>query len=136
MGEEEELQQKLNSADVYIDVGGKADEFQKKLVNILSKLGFQPSIRAEGLAFFPGKEQGWKGLPSIRMTRNGSVLVMKIHASDTLNAVNARAVGSTPIDVYRRLVSGLVESGRLYEEYSKKAAYASVSPNLSELRQF
>ena len=134
--EVEELQQKLNSTDMYIDIGGKADEFQKKLVNVLSKLGFQASIRAEGFAFFPGKEQDWKGLPSIRMARNGNVLTMRVHASDTLTDVNARAVGSTPIDVYRRLVNGLLEAGRLYEEYGKKAAYASVSPNLVELGQF
>lgn len=131
----EELQQKLNSADLYIDIGGKADEFQKKLVNVLSKLGFQASIRAEGFAFFPGEESGWKGLPSIRMTKNGSVLTTKVHASDMLTDANARAVGSTPIDVYRRLVNGLVEAGKLYEMYSKKATYVAISPNLVELEQ-
>ena len=133
--EVEELQQKLNSTDMYIDIGGKADEFQKKLVNVLSKLGFQASIRAEGFAFFPGEELGWKGLPSLRMTRNGSVLTTKVHASDMLTDGNARAVGSTPIDVYRRLVDGLVEAGKLYEMYSKKATYASITPNPVELKQ-
>jgi len=133
--EVEELQQKLNSADLYIDIGGKADEFQKKLVNALSKLGFQASIRAEGFAFFPGEEAGWKGLPSLRMTRNGGVLTTKVHASDMLTDLNARAVGSTPNDVYRRLMNGLVEAGRLYEMYSKKAAYASISPSLVELER-
>ena len=135
MVEEEVLQQRLNSADLYIDIGGRADELQKKLVTVLTKLGFQASIRAEGFAFFPGEEQGWMGLPSIRMARSGSVLTMRIHASDTLTAVNAHAVDSTPIDVYRRLVNGLVEAGRLYEEYSKKAAYSSVNPNLIDLGQ-
>jgi len=69
------------------------------------------------------------------MARNGSVLTLRVHASDTLTAMNARAVGSTPIDVYRRLMIGLVEAGRLYKEYGKKAAYASVSPDLVDLSQ-
>jgi hypothetical protein len=120
---------------MYIDTGGKADEFQRKMVKRLSKLGFQASIRAEGFAFFLGEEPGWKGLPSIRLTRNGSVLTVRIHASDTLTAVNSLAVGSEPIDVYLRIMKGLVEAWRLYEEYGKKAAYASISPSLVELGQ-
>ena len=64
------------------------------------------------------------------MARNGSVLTLRVHASDTLTDINARAIGSTPIDVYGRLMNGLVEAGKLYEEYGKKAAYVSVSPGL------
>jgi len=125
--EVEELQRKLLSADMYIDVGGKAEEFQRKVVSLFSKLDFQASPRAEGFAFFPGEEQGWKGLPSIRLTRNGGILTLKVHASDTLTAHNAGAVSSTPVVVYQRIMDGLVRAGKLYEEYGRKAAYVSVT---------
>ena len=130
MAEVEELQGKLIGAEMYIDVGGKAEEFQKKIVNLLTKLGFQASPRAEGFAFFPGEEPGWRRLPSIRLTRTQSVLTMLVHASDTLTAVNASAVNSTPGAVYERIMNGMVQAGRLYEEYGKKATHMSISPAL------
>jgi len=125
--EVEELQQKLNSVHMYIDIGEKAREFQTKIVTLLTKLGFQASPRAEGFAFFPGDEQGWKRLPSIRLTRAGGVLITTVHASDALTTYNAAAVSSTPVDIYQRIMNGIVEAGKLYEEYGKKAAYVSVS---------
>jgi len=133
--EVEQLERKLNSVDMYIDIGGKAEEFQRKIVSLLTKLGFTASPRAEGLAFFLGEEQGWKELPSIRLTRTGSVLTMRVHASDTLTILSAGAVSSTPDDVYRRIMNGLVQAGKLYEEYGKKAAYVAVSPGLVEREQ-
>jgi hypothetical protein len=133
--EVEELQRKLNSPELYIDIGGKVEELQRKLVNLLTKFGFQTSLRAEGLAFFPGNEQSWKGLPSIRLTRAGTVLVMRVHASDTLTTLNASTVNSTPVDVYRRIMNGLVQAGKLYQEYGRKATYVSVSPDLIEPEQ-
>jgi len=133
--EVEQLERKLNSVDMYIDIGGKAEEFQRKTVSLLTKLGFTASPRAEGLAFFLGEEQEWKELPSIRLTRTGSVLTMRVHASDTLTMLNAEAVSSTPDDVYRRIMNGLVQAGKLYEEYRKKAAYVYVSPDLVERRK-
>lgn len=135
MVEVEELQRRLNDPELYIDIGGKAEEFQGKLVSLLTEFGFQISLRAEGLAFFPGKEQGWKGLPSIRLTRAGTVLVMRVHASDTLTTLNAAAVRSTPVEVYRRIMNGLVQAGKLYREYGTKAAYVSVSPDLIQREQ-
>ena len=129
---EEELQRKLIRSELYIDIGGKAEEFQRKLVTLLTELGFHASLRAEGLAFFPGEEQRWKGLPSIRLTRIGNILTINVHASDTLTTLNANAVNSTPVDVYRRIMNGLVQAGKLYEEYGGKAAYVSVSPDLTE----
>jgi hypothetical protein len=128
--EVEELQGKLIDAEMYIDVGGKAEEFQRKIVSLLTRLGFQASPRAEGFAFFPGGEPGWRRLPSIRLTRTQSVLTMMVHASDTLTAFNAGAVNSTPVDVYERIMNGMVQAGKLYEEYGKKAAHMSVSPGL------
>ena len=127
MAEVEELQQKLNSVQMYIDVGGKAEQFQSKLVDALTKLGFQASPRAEGFAFFPGAEDGWKRLPSIRLTRAEGGLTMRVHASDTLTAFNTSTVSSTPNDVYQRLMSGIVEAEKLYNEYGKKAGYVSVT---------
>ena len=123
MVEVEELQGKLIGAEMYIDIGEKAEELQRKIVSLLTKLGFQASPRAEGFAFFPGEESGWKGLPSIRLTRTRSVLTMMVHASDTLTAINAGAVNSTPVDVYQRIMNGMVQVGKLYEEYGKKAAH-------------
>jgi hypothetical protein len=131
----EELQGKLNSADMYIDIGAKAEEFQRKIVSLLTKLGFQASLRAEGFAFFLGEEPGWKWLPSIRVTRTGSVLTVRVHASDTLTALNAGAVSSTPVDVYERIMNAMVQAGKLYEEYGKKAVHVSISPGLLERRQ-
>jgi len=128
----EELQRRLNSAEMYIDTGGKTEEFQRKLVSLLTEFGFQAARRAEGFAFFPGEEQAWKGLPSIRLTRAGTVLAMRVHATDTLTTLNASAVNSTPVDVYRRIMKGLVQAAKLYEEYGRKAAYVSVSANLIE----
>jgi hypothetical protein len=129
-----ELQGKLNSAGMYIDIGGKADEFQRKIVSLLTEFGFQASPRAEGFAFFAGEEPSWKWLPSIRLTRSGSVLTMKVHASDTLTALNAGAVNSTPVDVYQRIMNGMVQAGKLYEEYGKKAAHMFVSLGIVQLR--
>ena len=40
MVEVEELQQKLNSVQMYIAIGGDAVEFQTKMVTLLAKLGF------------------------------------------------------------------------------------------------
>ena len=130
----EELQEKLNNAAMYIDIGGKADEFQRKIIRLLTKLGFEASPRAEGFAFFPGEEAGWKGLPSIRLTRTRSVLTMRVHASDTLTTLNAGVVNSTPDDVYQRIMNGMVQAGKIYEEYGKKAAHMSVSPGLVQHR--
>jgi hypothetical protein len=124
--EVEELQQKLNSVQMYIDIGGKAGQFQTKMVTLLAKLGFQASPRAEGLAFFPGEEEGWKRLPSIRLTRAEGALTMRVHASDTLTTYNAGAVNSTPDDVYQRIMRGIVEAQKLYNEYGGKATYVSV----------
>jgi hypothetical protein len=124
--EVEELQQKLNSVHMCIDVGGKAGQFQAKMVTFLEKLGFQASVRAEGFAFFPGKEEGWKRLPSIRLTRTEGVLTVNVHASDTLTTYNAGAVNSTPDEVYQRIMLGMVEAEKLYNEYGKKASYVSV----------
>jgi hypothetical protein len=132
--EVEELQAELIGLEMYIDIGEKAEEFQKKIVSLLTKLGFQVSPRAEGFAFFPGKEPGWKGLPSIRLTRTRSVLTMTVHASDTLTALNAGVVNSTPVDVYQRIMNGMVQAGKLYEEYGKKAAHMSVSSGLVQHR--
>ena len=134
MVEVEELQGKLIDAEMYIDMGKKAEEFQRKILSALTKLGFQASPRAEGFAFFPGDEPGWKGLPSIRLTRNRSVLTMMVHASDTLTALNAGAVNSTPVDVYERIMNGMLQAEKLYEEYGKKAAHMSVSPTLAQRR--
>lgn len=134
MVEVEELQGKLIGAEMYIDIGEKAEEFQRKILSLLTKLGFQASPRAEGFAFFPGAEPGWKGLPSIRLTRTRSVLTMRVHASDTLTTLNAGAVNSTPVDVYQRIMNGMVQAGKLYEEYVKKAAHMSVSPGLVQRR--
>lgn len=131
----EELQRKLTSAEMYIDMGGKAEELQRKIVSLLAEFGFQASPRAEGIAFFPGEEQGWRGLPSIRLTRAANVLTMRVHASDTLTTLNASAVSSTPDEVYLRIMSGLVQAGKLYKEYGKKATYVSVSPDLIEREQ-
>jgi len=128
--EVEELQGKLTDAEMYIDIGEKAEEFQRKILSLLTKLGFQASPRAEGFAFFLGAEPGWKGLPSIRLTRTRSVLTMRVHASDTLTALNAGAVNSTPFEVYQRIMKGMVHAGKLYEEHAKKAAHMSVSPGL------
>ena len=130
MAEVEDLQGKLIGAEMYIDVGGRADEFQKKIVHLLTKLGFQASPRAEGFAFFPGEELGWRRLPSIRLTRTQGVLTMMVHASDTLTALNADLVNSTPVAVYERIMNGMVQAGRLYEEYGKKATHMSISPGL------
>jgi len=124
--EVEELQGKLIGAEMYIDVGEKAEEFQEKIISLFTKLGFQASRRAEGFAFFPGEEPGWKGLPSIRLTRTRSVLTMRVHASDTLTALNAGAVNSTPVDVYQRIVNGMEQAGKLYEQYATKSTYVSV----------
>lgn len=132
MVEVEELQQKLNTVELYIDIGGKSEEFRRKLVSILTSIGFQASPRAEGLAFFPGEEQGWKGLPSIRLTIVGTVLAMKVHASDTLTTINANVVNSTPVDVYRRIMNGFVQASKLYEEYGREAAFVSISSDLVE----
>jgi hypothetical protein len=125
--EVEELQQKLNNVHMYIDIGGKAGQFQTKMVGLLAKLGFQASPRAEGFAFFPGEEGGWVKLPSIRLTRAEGVLTMRVHASDTLTTYNAGAVNSTPEDVYQRIMRGIVEAEKLYTEYGKKAAHVSVT---------
>ena len=112
---------------MYIDIGNKAGQFQTKIVTLLTKLGFEASPRAEGFAFFPGKEDGWKRLPSIRLTRAGSVLTLRVHASDTLTTNNVSAVSSSPDDVYQRIMLGMIEAGKLYEEYGKKASYVSVT---------
>ena len=127
MVEVEELQQKLNSVQMYIDVGGKAGQFQTKMVTLLTKLGFQASPRAEGFAFFPGEEEGWKALPSIRLTRAEGALTTRVHASDTLTKRNAVAVNSTPEDVYQRIMAGIVEAEKLYNEHGKKAAHVFVT---------
>ena len=111
---------------MYIDLGGKAGQFETKIVTILVKLGFQASPRAEGFAFFPGEEEGWKRLPSIRLTRAEGVLTMMVHATDTLTTYNAGAVNATPNDVYQRIMRGIVEAEKLYNEYGKNAAYMSV----------
>jgi hypothetical protein len=125
--EEEELQEKLNNVQMFIDVGGKAEQFETKMCTLLAKLGFQASPRAEGFAFFLGQEEGWKMLPSIRLTRAEGALTMMVHASDTLTAYNAGAVNSTPDDVYQRIMRGIVEAEKLYNEYGKKGAYVSVT---------
>ena len=127
MVEVEELQEKLNRAQMYIDIGNKAGEFQRKIVNLFTKLGFQASPRAEGFAFFPGVEEAWKRLPSIRLTRAGSVVTIRVHASDALTTINVGAVRSTPDDVYQRIMLGMVEAGKLYKELGKKASYVSVT---------
>ncbi|HYB67281.1 MAG TPA: hypothetical protein VEC43_03055 [Candidatus Acidoferrales bacterium] len=132
MTEVEDLQGKLIGAEMYIDVGGKAEEFQKKIVSLLTKLGFQASLRAEGFAFFPGEELGWRRLPSIRLTRAQGVLTMMVHASDSLTALNAGAVNSTPVAVYERIMKGMMQAGKLYEEYGKKATHMSISPGLAQ----
>jgi uncharacterized protein YehS (DUF1456 family) len=106
----EELQQKLNSVHMHIDVGGKGGQFQTEMVTLLAKLGFKASPRAEGIAFFPGEEDGWKRLPSIRLTRAESGLIVRVHASDTLTTSNASAVDSAPADVYQRIMDGIVEA--------------------------
>jgi hypothetical protein len=124
--EVEELQDKLSSVQMYIDIGRKAGQFQAKMVTLLVKLGFQASPRAEGFAFFPGEEEGWKRLPSIRLTRAEGALTMMVHATDTLTTYNAGAVNSTPDDVYQRIMRGIVEAEKLYNQYGKKAAYVSV----------
>jgi len=129
LAEIDELQRNLSNTEMYIDIEQKAEEFQKKLVNVLTKAGFHVSPRAEGFAFFPGEEQGWKSLPSIRLTRAGNVLVLRIHATDMLTASNASAVSSSPADIYRRLIVGLEQARALFHEYKKKASYVSISPN-------
>ena len=121
MVEVEQLQGKLIGTELYVDVGEKAEEFQGKIISILTKLGLQASPRAEGFAFFLGEEPGWKRLPSIRLTRTRGVFTVMIHASDTLTALNAGAVNSTPIDVYERIMNGIVQARKLYEEYGMKA---------------
>ena len=123
----EELRDKLNSVRLYIDVGGKSRQFETEMVTLLVKLGFQASPRAEGFAFFAGEEEGWKRLPSIRLTRAKNVLTMGVHASDTLTAYNATAVFSTPTDIYQRIMHGILDAEKLYNEYGKKAAYVSVT---------
>ena len=123
----EELQEKLNSVHMYIDVGGESGQFQTKMVTLLAKLGFHASPRAEGLAFFPGEEEGWKRLPSIRLTRAESAITVMVHASDTLTTYNASAVNSTPNDVYQRIMAGIVEAEKLYNEYGKKASDVSIT---------
>ena len=126
----EELQQKLNSVHMHIDVGGKGGQFQTEIITVLEKLGFKASPRAEGIAFFPGEEEGWKRLPSIRLTRAESGLIVRVHASDTLTASNSSAVHSTPADVYQRIMGGVVEAEKLYNAYGKKASYVSITkPN-------
>jgi hypothetical protein len=124
--EVEELQGKLNSVHLYIDIGKAAEQFQAKMITLLTKLGFQVSLRAEGFAFFPGKEEGWKSLPSIRLTRAEGVLTTRVHASDMLTTNNARAINATPEEAYQRIMSGIVEVKKLYDEYAKKATYVSV----------
>jgi hypothetical protein len=123
----EELQQKLNSVHMYIDVGRKGGQFQTEMITLLAKLGFDASPRAEGFAFFPGDEEGWKRLPSLRLTRAENTFTMRIHASDTLTTYNANAVYSTPADVYERIMHGIVEAEKLYNEYGKKATHVSVT---------
>jgi hypothetical protein len=125
--EVEELQAKLNMVHMYIDVGGKGEQFQTKMVALLAKLGFQASPRAEGFAFFSGEQEGWKRLPSIRLTRAESAITMMVHASDTLTTYNASAVNSTPDDVYQRIMVGVVEAEKLYNEYGKKATDVSIT---------
>ena len=127
MGAVEELQEKLNSVRLYIDVGGKSEQFQTEMVTLLAQLGFQASPRVEGFAFFPGEEEGWKRLPSIRLTRARNALTMSVHASDTLTTYNASAVYSTPTDVYQRIMHGILEAEKLYSEYGKKATFVSVT---------
>jgi len=112
---------------MYIDAAGKAEQFQEKMVATLAKVGFQASPRAEGFAFFPGEGEGWKRLPSIRLTRAEGALTMRIHASDTLTTSNASAVDSTPDGVYQRIMSGIGEAEKLYNEYRKKGTYVSVT---------
>jgi hypothetical protein len=123
----EELQQKLNGVHMCIDVGGKREQFQTEMVALLAKLGFQASPRAEGFAFFPGEEEGWRRLPSIRLTRSEGALTVMVHASDTLTTNNASAVFCTPVDVYQRIMHGIVEAEKLYNKYGKKAAYVSIT---------
>ena len=127
VAEEEELQQKLNSVHMYIDVGRKAELFQTNMVSLLAKLGFHASPRAEGFAFFPGKEEGWKQLPSIRLTRAESAFSVTVHSSDNLTTYNASAVHSTPAGVYDQVMRGVGEIEKLYKEYGKKAAHLSVT---------
>jgi len=123
----EELQEKLNSVRLYIDVGGRSGQFQTEMVTLLTQLGFQASHRVEGFAFFPGGDEGWKRLPSIRLTKARNVLTMSVHASDTLTTYNTAAVSSTPADVYQRIMHGILEAEKLYNEYGKKATFVSVT---------
>ena len=123
----EELQEKLNSVHMYIDVRGKGEQFQTRMVALLAKLGFQGSPRAEGFAFFPGEQEGWKRLPSIRLTRAESVVTMMVHASDMLTTYNASAVNSTPDEVYQRIMAGIVEAEKLCNEYGKKDTDVSIT---------
>ena len=112
---------------MYIDIGRNAEAFQTKIVNLFTKLGFQASPRAEGFAFFPGVEEAWKRLPSIRLTKAGSVVTLRVHASDSLTTMNVGAVRSTPDAVYERIIEGMVAAGKLYKEQGKKASYVSVT---------
>jgi hypothetical protein len=52
---------------------------------------------------------------------------MMVHASDTLTTDNASAVYSTPADVYQRIMHGIVEAEKLYNEYGKKATHVSIT---------
>lgn len=116
-----------------IDVGGKAEELQTKIIDCLTKLGFLAHRRAEGFAFFPGEEQGWLWLPNIRLARTAGTVTIMIHASDALTTENAAAVRSTAAQVYELIIKGVTETGKLYEKYGKKASYVSINNPSSDI---
>ena len=55
-------------------------------------------------------------------------MTIRVHASDTLTAHNVAAVNSTPDGVYQRIMHGIVEAEKLYNEYGKKAYVSVIKP--------
>ena len=120
------MQQSLNEIHLYIELrGDQAKKLEEQISSRLTQLGFYQSRRAEGYAFFVNEAAALRGLPNIRLSASGNILITRIHMVSALREQNTSAIGLPVEEVYDRIINGVEEIARVYDKF-KQWAYSLI----------
>ncbi len=104
----EDMQKNLLKVYFFVELKGKGvAELTGEIAAKLEMKGFEPHLRAEGVAFMPFKQVGTAKLPDIRVSISGKRVIFSVNFPSDLNEVNASVVGVTVLEAYEMIMAGV-----------------------------
>jgi len=124
----QDLRDKLAQIQLVASITGEpASRLYEEVIHELTTVGFIPSKRAEGHAFFPCENADVLGLPHIRLGHFGTMISLWIRGPYDLNREKAEMAGLTAEELYERILIGARRAAEVFERFRGTASSVLVS---------